>query len=173
MLLGLPPQLPADEVLCSIVAFRIVYYANPDLCGLIVLIRPLKSGAARPQKTAISPIDTDQAEVQVITQNGGYIMRTAHGFSAVWPTTQTLTALFNPLAGGMDAARSALKSEATFQSKIPFVYKCNARNASVLRQHVWSIMLLSDDAMIALQNFDLNTPALRTLRTKLRAANIF
>lgn len=97
-------------------------------------------------------------------------MRTTHGFSAVWPNTQTLPALFNSLAGGMDAARSALKPKATFQGKIPFVYKCNARNASVLRQHGWSIMHLSDDAMIAPQNFDLNTPALRTLRRKLRAA---
>lgn len=67
MLLGLLPQLPASEVWCSIVAFRIVYYAIPALCGLLVLIRPFKSGAAHPQKTAIYPIATDKAEVQVIT----------------------------------------------------------------------------------------------------------
>ena len=67
MLLGLLPQLPASEVWCSIVAFRIVYYAIPALCGLLVLIRPIKSSAAHPQKTAIYPIATDKAEVQVIT----------------------------------------------------------------------------------------------------------
>ena len=75
-------------------------------------------------------------------------MPTSDGFSAIWPTSQTLTALFNPLTGSMDAALSTLKTEAANLGKIPFVYKCNGRNAAVLRRRGWSIMHMSDDAMI-------------------------
>ena len=48
----------------------------------------------------------------------------------------------------MDAALSTLKTEAANLGKIPFVYKCNGRNAAVLRRRGWSIMHMSDDAMI-------------------------
>jgi phosphatidylglycerol lysyltransferase len=170
MMLGLLPQIPASEVLGSIVAFRIVYYAIPALCSLLALIRPFRSGAGEPSLAALHPTESNQAEVQIIAQNGGRILPTLDGLSAIWPTSQTITALFNPISGSMDAALTALKTEAASLGKIPLVYKCNSRNAAALRRHHWSIMHMSDDAMIAPQHFALNTPALRTLRRKLRAA---
>ena len=70
----------------------------------------------------------------------------------------------------MNTALSALKTEAASLGKIPLVYKCKSRNAAAKRRLHWSIMHMSDNAMIAPQHFALNTPALRTLRPKLRAA---
>jgi len=114
MMLGLLPQFPTSEMLGSIVAFRIVYYAIPALCSLHALIRPFKSGACEPSSAALHPTKSNQAEVQIIAQNGGRILPTLDGLSAIWSTSQTITAVFNPISSSMDAALSALKRSSQF-----------------------------------------------------------
>ena len=152
MMLGLLHQLPASEMFVSIVVFRIVCYAIPALCSPPALIRPFKSGACELSLAALHLTKSNQAEVQIIAQNGGRIFPTLDGLSAIWPTSQTITALFNPISGSMDAALRALETEAASLGKIPLVYKCNGRNAAALRRYHWSIMHMSDDAMIAPQH---------------------
>ena len=110
MMLELLPQFPASEVFGSILAFRIVYYAIHDLCSLFALTGPFRSGAGEPQMAAIHPTENNQAEVQIIAQNGGCILPTLDGLSAIWPTGQTMTALFNPISGRMNTALSTLKT---------------------------------------------------------------
>jgi phosphatidylglycerol lysyltransferase len=149
MMLGLLPQLPTSKMLGSILAFRIVYYAIPALCSLHALIRPYKSGACEPSLEALHLTKSNQAEVQIIAQNGGRILPTLVGLSATWSTSQTITAVFNPISSSMDAASSALKNEAASLDKIPLIYKCNSPNASALHRYHWSIMYMSDDAVIA------------------------
>jgi phosphatidylglycerol lysyltransferase len=87
MMLGLLPQLPTSEMLGSIVAFRIVYYAIPALCSLHALIPPFKSGACEPSLAALHPTKSNQAEVQINAQNGGRILLTLDGLSAIWSTS--------------------------------------------------------------------------------------
>ena len=171
MMLGLLPQLQAGEVLGSIIAFRIVYYAVPAFGGLLALSRPFK---ANPVKNVIpnQTIHTaGQAEVQIIAQTGGRVLATANGRCAIWPTAQTLTALCNPISSSMGATINALNAEAAILGKHPFVYKCSAKNAVTLRTNKWSTIHISDDAIIAPRRFNLEQPALRTLRRKLRAVH--
>ena len=171
MMLGLLPQLPAGEVLGSIIAFRIVYYALPAFGGLLALLRPFKANPVKnviPNQTIYT---SGQAEIQVITQNGGRVLATANGRCAIWPTAQSLTALCNPISGSMGATINGINAEAAILGKHPFVYKCSAKNAVTLRANSWSVIHISDDAIITPQRFNLEQPALRTLRRKLRTAH--
>jgi hypothetical protein len=83
-----------------------------------------------------------------LAKTAGIFLPTLDGLSAIWSTSQTITAVFNPISSSMDAALSALKNEAASLDKIPFIYKCNSPNASALRRYHWSIMYMSDGAMI-------------------------
>lgn len=166
MMLGLLPQLPPAEVLGSIVAFRIVYYAIPATFAALALVRPFQFHIKAQKMADIAA--TPQAEVQVIAQNGGRVLATQSGACAIWPTPQTLTALSNPLSGGMDGALKSLTAEARTLGKSPFFYKCNRQSAAKLRQYGWAIIHMSDDAIVMPETFDLDRPALRTLRRKLR-----
>ena len=170
MMLALLPQLPASEVLGSIIAFRIVYYAVPAFGAVLALMRPFRKRHIAPALDNPTLNNNGQAEVQVITQNGGRVLATANGSCAIWPTSQTLTTLCNPVSGSMSATINALTTEATVLGKHPLVYKCCARNAAVLRKVNWSVIHMSDDAIVLPQTFTLDRPALRTLRRKLRAA---
>ena len=111
MILLLLPLLPTSEMLESIVAFRIVYYAIPAPCSLHALIRPFTSSACEPSLAVLHPTKSNQAEVQIITQNGGRILPTLDDLSAIWSTSQTITAVFNPISSNMDAALSAYKTK--------------------------------------------------------------
>ena len=171
MMMGLLPQLPAGEVLGSIIAFRIVYYALPAFGALLALLRPFKADPVKhviPNQTIHT---AGQAEVQVIIQNGGRVLAIANGSCAIWPTKQTVTTLCNPISGSMVATINALNAEAIVLGKHPFIYKCSVKNAVTLRANRWSLIHISDDAIITPKRFILEQPALRTLRRKLRAAH--
>jgi phosphatidylglycerol lysyltransferase len=170
MMLTLLPQLPAVEVLGSIIAFRVVYYAVPAFGAIFALMRPFRNDGINDNVHIIPHDVPPQAEVQIIAQNGGRLLATDGGSCAVWPTSQTLTALCNPLSGSMLETLNAVCKEATVLGKYPFVYKCCRKNAVQLRKKHWSMIHMSDDAIILPQTFTLEQPALRTLRRKLRVA---
>ncbi|MEP3233255.1 MAG: phosphatidylglycerol lysyltransferase domain-containing protein [Hyphomicrobiales bacterium] len=170
MMLGLLPQIPSGEILGSIIAFRIIYYALPAFGASLALMKPLKTAPRRQpiQQTWLET--TGQADHQIIAQNGGCILATSDGACALWPTPQTVTSFCNPVTGSMAATVCALKTEAAILGKTAFIYKCNARNAAVLRKFKWSMIHMYDDAIICTQSFTLETPKLRSLRRKLRNA---
>lgn len=170
MMLSLLPQLPTAEVLGSIIAFRIVYYAVPAFIAVLALMLPFK--IHHPALATQTPVTQthNQPELQIITQNGGKVLNTANGSWAIWPNAQILTMLGNPISGNIRATIKALQAEAKEQGKLPFIYKCNARTAQGLRNHHWSMIHLSDDALVTPQSFDLTHPSLRRLRRKLRSA---
>lgn len=169
MMLSLLPQIPAGEILGSIVAFRLIYYALPASISFIALIKPFAKASPVQQRHVPTPHPIGQAEVQVIAQNGGHVLSTVDGTCAVWPTTQALIMLCNPISGRMSACIDALACEATLLGKSAFVYKCGPQNAAILRKRNWSIMHISDDAILNPLQFDLDRPPLRRLRRKLRA----
>ena len=76
-MLGLLPQLLAGDMMGSIVAFRIVYYALPASGAVVALLRPFSTGFAAviaPSSARRSPA---QADVQIIARSGGRFMATA------------------------------------------------------------------------------------------------
>jgi phosphatidylglycerol lysyltransferase len=170
LMLGLLPQIPTSEVLGSIIAFRLVYYAMPALGAFFALMKPLKPTAISSRSAKMLLENAGQADVQVIAQNGGRIFPTADGVCALWPTPQTVTSLCNPITGTMNATIRALKAEAKLLGKTAFIYKCSARNAVSLKQNNWSMIHMSDDAILSPQSFTLDRPKMRGLRRKLRSA---
>ena len=70
----------------------------------------------------------------------------------------------------MLAALDAINAEAEVLGKHPFFYKCNGENAAVLRAKKWSVIHMSDDAVVFPQTFTLEQPNLRNLQRKLGAA---
>lgn len=170
MMIGLFPHLPAGDVLVSILAFRIVYYACPAIFAGVALIMPFAASPLRSSHPQVSLKRARNAELGIIKQNGGRTLQTRDGACAIWPTGQTLTALCDPIQGSASATLSALHYEAKSTGCLPMVYKCSAQTAASARQNGWSVMHVSDDALIDPQVYAPNAPSARQLRRKLRAA---
>ena len=172
MLLGLLPTLPADVLVQSIIAFRLIYYAVPACLGVLMLLRAMPAlPAAKAQPVPLAEaFSAPRSEIGVIAQNGGYLTRTADGIAALWPTGQTVTALFAPVSGSVHACLDTLKTQARDTGRWPLMYKCDARAALMARQNGWSVVHLADDALVNPAHFTPDTPSRRGLRRKLRAA---
>ncbi|SPH21112.1 Phosphatidylglycerol lysyltransferase [Ascidiaceihabitans donghaensis] len=164
------PQIPVDALLTSIVAFRLVYYAGPAACVLLALFIPFGAKPRQGPYPIPNLSDAPNSELGVIKQNGGYILADAKSAIAVWPTGQTLTALCDPIVGDAQTAIIALTAEARTTGRMPFIYKCNSKTALIARATGWAVMHISDDALLTPALFNLDTPARRGLRRKLRAA---
>lgn len=172
VMLGCFPQVGADALMQSVIGFRLVYYAVPACLGMIMLLRPLEATQCPelPDASAGAMANAPRSEVGVVRQNGGRIVAFNGGAAAFWPTAQTVTALFSPVLGGVRATARAVQQEAVRQGKLPVLYKCTGREAVVAREMGWSVVHVADDALLCPATFDLDIPARRGLRRKLRAA---
>jgi phosphatidylglycerol lysyltransferase len=170
MMIGLTPQLPVSDVLGSILAYRIVYYAVPAVFAAISLALPFKSKVARSQLLQANLKHARNAELGIIAQNGGHTLATRDGACAVWPTGQTLTALCDPIKGSANAALCAVSAAAKSNGRIPMTYKCSGKTAMAARKLGWSALHISDDALVDPLEYAPNVPSGRRLRRKLRNA---
>ena len=135
-LVSLLPGLSADTIVQSIIAYRLVYYALPACVGLLFLLRPLST---QPLPNAEDPAprllyEAARSETAVITQNGGYLAPTQDGAVALWPTGQTVTALFGPIGGTIGACLDAIQDSARAQDRWPLLYKGAKRDAAKVRK---------------------------------------
>ncbi|MGD1884192.1 MAG: phosphatidylglycerol lysyltransferase domain-containing protein [Paracoccaceae bacterium] len=166
------PQVPAADLLASVIAFRLIYYALPACIGVVALLRPFSVEAAglRPLRERPNITSGKRSEIGVIRQNGGTAIHLLDGAAAVWPTGQTVTALGDPIHGSTFYLMHGLPHLGRRHGRIPLVYKCSARIAAYLRYGGWSVLHIADDAIIDLNDFSLETPKRRTLRRKIRKA---
>ena len=171
VLISALPQISPDALMTSVIAFRLVYYALPACIGVTFLVRPFRSLDRVPdyQLPALVLREAPRSEVSVILQNGGTMERTRKGAFAAWETGQTVTALFDPIRGGMYETLQTLLRVSRTKGRWPLVYKCSSHCALAARAAGWSIVHLADDALIKTQTYTLNTSTRRTLRRKLRA----
>ena len=171
VLIAALPGVAPEALMLSVVAFRLVYYAFPACLGVLGLIRPFPSPLR--QETFPLPAhvlrEAPRSEVGVILQNGGYLARTRAGLVAMWPTGQTITALFDPVRGSYTSAAFQLMREAENSGRIPLMYKASARLALEARKREWPVLHIADDAHIHTHSYSLETPKRRTLRRKLRS----
>ncbi len=65
---------------------------------------------------------------------------------------------------------AALRLSATRSNRVACVYKCTARTAVAARRGGWHVTHVADEAVLTPARFDLQTPARRSLRRKLRHA---
>lgn len=179
-LLALLPHVPEAELLAGVLAFRAVYYALPALIGGAILLSRLARKSATDQAAAAPALflpfetlpDTPQAraELGVLRQNGGAILRCETGSCGIVRTGQTLTALFDPLDGHSGSLAAPLRRAARAQNRIVCKYKITARQAVHARSAGWSVLHISDEAVLDPSLHALDGPAYRQLRRKIRQA---
>ncbi|MEO0863658.1 MAG: phosphatidylglycerol lysyltransferase domain-containing protein, partial [Pseudomonadota bacterium] len=171
VLLTALPQVGPSAVLAAILAYRIVYYAVPAALAALALLRPFPRHAPVAPPQPIIPTTAPRSEVGVVRQNGGDVVQLDGCAAALWPTGQTLTLFTDPVAGPADRALRQLMRAAQQTHALPLLYKCGPRLAAVARASGWRVLHVADDAVINLDSFSPATPARRTLRRKLRAAD--
>ncbi|MCW8842131.1 MAG: phosphatidylglycerol lysyltransferase domain-containing protein [Rhodobacteraceae bacterium] len=174
-LLALLPHTAETDLLAAILAFRIVYYAVPAILAAIVVLRRPKTGAAptlachHPAPPAPSP-GLSRAELGVLRQNGGALTPVGTGLCGLVATGQTLVALFDPCGAHTGELAAPLRAMARNQNRIACTYKISARHAAHARRAGWAVLHVANEALIDTARHDLQGPAYRQLRRKLRHA---
>ncbi len=165
------PHVGAQDVLSSIFAFRIVYYACPAVLGVLAMVRVPRTGLRPTRAPArIIPCAFAQPEIGIMHQNGARICPTDTGAALLWRTGQTVTMLFDPLRGTPRASARALRQAAREANRLPLAYKVRACTAHALRRSGWTVMHIADEALVQTAIHDIATPRLRRLRRKCRSA---
>lgn len=174
--LALLPHFPEMEIMAAILAFRMVYYALPAVVGGIALLRPM----ARKVDGWASSVDgcvesalgqeTARAELGVMRQNGGSILHCTAGAYGVVRTGQTLTTLFDPVIGDVSDLAAPLKRIAREQNRVICKYKITGRHALRARRSGWTVLHISDEALISPKAHTMAGSKYRQLRRKLRQA---
>ena len=170
VLLTLLPTVPPTEMLTGIIGFRAVYYAVPAVVAMIALLRPFGAVNLDHAMPIAKITQAKRAEIGVIRQNGGALSNLDSATIALWATPQTLTSLGDPIERVEKDVLKALAQQARDQNRIACLYKCSAKTAVIARASSWKIIHYADDAVLNPSTFDLNTPARRTLRRKIRQA---
>ncbi|MFD2741084.1 phosphatidylglycerol lysyltransferase domain-containing protein [Sulfitobacter aestuarii] len=170
VLLANLPQLSLPDLLAAVVMFRVIYYALPATLAMLAMIRPFPAGRASELSTTGQLHLAPRAEIGVIRQNGGHLLAFPGGASAVWPTSQALVALFDPLSGAPAALLPVLDHAARTRNRIPCLYKINVRGSVAARRAGWRVCHIADEALLHPPAFDLQTRGRRGLRRKLRRA---
>lgn len=178
VLVALLPQVPDTELLCAIVAFRLVYYAVPAVLAGALLMRPLSDGM-RPGTIRRALHETDLAgpalaEAGLCRQSGAEVLALGTLRLPVIRPGQTLCMLFGPLtapgAAGRRNALALLRDHARRESLIPLVYKADARLTATARRQGWRALHVADDMVLRPAGFTTEGSAFRQLRRKLRRA---
>ncbi len=172
-ILALLPFAPEAELLCAIVAFRLVYYAVPAaIAGVGLVLAPRLLAAQRPKPAA--PLGRIiKAETGLARQ--GELALSVHGTSTLLTATtgQCLVAV-GPSADGsaIDTfSRRQFARTARSRGLIPALYKCDARTAAAAHRSGWVTAKVAEELWLDPQSFDLAVPSARRLRRKLRAGD--
>lgn len=172
-LLAFLPHVAEEPLLGAVLAWRLIYYAVPALIALIPLAFPFRVPEAAPARCAAKSgmlPGAARAECGVARQNGAQLLDTGRGAAAVVETGQTLTLLFDPVAGRPEGTIPAITRAARDRMLVPAIYKCSGRLASLARRAGWSVVRVADDAVIDPRGFAVDGARFRQLRRKLRQA---
>ncbi|MDA8587113.1 phosphatidylglycerol lysyltransferase domain-containing protein [Rhodobacteraceae bacterium] len=172
-LFTLMPAFPEPELIASVLAFRLVYYALPACLAVITLIKPSPAPFKTMPTTRSARRPLMRAEAKLAQQAGHRFLpyddeRCLH----VAEATQTLVAIGDPATGSTfgPSAFATLGQAADKLSLWPALYKCSARSAVFARSVGWSAIPVSEEAWLSPNAFTLATPARRQLRRKLKKA---
>ncbi|QBF32101.1 phosphatidylglycerol lysyltransferase domain-containing protein [Thalassococcus sp. S3] len=166
------PQIDETSLMCSILGFRLIYYALPAAFAGLALLRPLRFAPRRHLPTSHPGLRkrAPRAEVGVILQTSGRILSYDEGAAAVLKTPQTETLLSDPVIGQTRAALMPLQAAARARNAVAALYKCSAHHAVEARDAGWSVIHISDEGILYPARFDETGPECRQLRRKLRQA---
>ena len=166
--------LPHIDLLAAILGFRLVYFAIPACLATIVLAWP-------PAPTKKNDIDLAKRPASILNAEAGFaaisdahrITHLDHSTCVTAIGSQSLVAIGDPVCGrSFDIIDlNELSRTANNIGNLPIIYKCTKRSAAVARRAGWSLFVVSEEAWVRPQDFDLELPSLRQLRRKLRQAD--
>ncbi|WP_317054776.1 phosphatidylglycerol lysyltransferase domain-containing protein [Roseovarius rhodophyticola] len=174
VLLAALPGIPQAEVLCGIVAFRLIYYALPFGLAACMLLRPFtQSGHSEICRRDVHERDlkkAPRAEIGLCRQADAGVIASRHVSLPVLRPGQSLCLLFAALGGATEAALATLKKQAHREMLFPLVYKADGRMAAVATKSGWRALHVADDLVLKPSEFQTEGRAFRQLRRKLRQA---
>ncbi|MCF6443172.1 phosphatidylglycerol lysyltransferase domain-containing protein [Nereida sp. MMG025] len=179
-LAALPTSPDTAQVVASLLAFRLVYYALPAglAVGVLVLDRTSQqlsqTTLANPSPKMLSQAaQAKRSETLLMRAAGSKILTDANG-AGTWlarPLRNTLAVLFDPITDPATNALTALDQHAKAHGYRPFIYKCNQETAATARRLGWTTMHISDEAETPTHPApDMPGPEFRQVRRKLRKA---
>ncbi|MCV2881060.1 phosphatidylglycerol lysyltransferase domain-containing protein [Actibacterium sp. XHP0104] len=181
-LLALMPHSDGAIILAAVLAWRVVYYALPACIAALIWLRgPITDQPARPQFLAPDDLAPSQrkavqsaprAEAQLLFQGNKRLLTCPEGAPHLVTARlgQSLVSLGDPVAGCPSDAIARLRERARAARLSACIYKCGARTAAHARRAGMTVLPIAQEAWLTPTTFDLNTPAHRQLRRKLRKA---
>lgn len=165
------PEVPEPQLLASILAFRIVYYALPAALAVLALAYPLHRQEA-PRETWRTTPRLRRAEAGLARLQDHRLQALANTVVVAAPASQSLVSIGNPVCGShlKPADLRALAELADTRGLWPALYKIGARSAATARHQGWKILATSDEAWFDPRTFSVEQPRYRQLRRKLRQA---
>lgn len=168
-LLALLPEMPIDQLMAGIVAWRLVYFVLPAIIGAIfAMIGPVRAQASAEfpdQLPAVLP----RAEIGIYAQGEHGLI----GPQATWLVGRrphVMVGMFDPMA---QPALEVLRQAAASEARWPAIYKSNARVAAQARRKTWVSVHCANEAVLHPCSYDLRHPRRAGLRRKLRRAEAF
>lgn len=173
-LIGLLPQADPAALVAAALGYRLVYHIGPAALALLLLVRAPEMPPASDMRLDAAPRAERARHLAPhpdwgLTSQGAALLM-APGKRAGWMIRQAPFTLVGLGPALNRPCVSALALMAQAQGHIALLYKCSGAEAAVARRAGWSVMAVCREAVLDPGSFDLNGPALRQLRRKLRSA---
>lgn len=175
-LIALLPQVPHEPLVAALIGYRLVYHLLPALVAIAVLWRP----AAAVRVATLQPaLGGTLAGALAQAPHGDWALAAGRDGQRIvlsasrdrgWLTAvagRSLVAIGPP---GGAATHHDLPDLARANGLVPLLYKCDARSAARARAAGWRVMPIAREALIVPAQWNIQRPACRALRRKLRAA---
>ena len=181
-MVSLLPDIPAEQLIAAILAYRVVYFVLPGLCAFFCMIAPKQSDALLKNSCQSIPSAADieralwtapRAETNLyrqgafdaeLTKGGQLLLSATHGQSHI--------SLSPPVFNSLEAIKvlTRLKAQGHTKMRVPFGYKCSARLAAAARRAGWKAVPVVQEAWIKPCQFSLQSQGLGQLRRHLKKA---
>jgi phosphatidylglycerol lysyltransferase len=172
------PQIVPHDLVAGIIAFRVLGYVLPAICGAVWAL----VGAGRVEIAPQALVEHRQvamgvlrklpwAEVQLVRQGQLTVLAGADGY--LWLSgklTHTRVLLGSVLSGAPDAALRAVERLARSEARVPLLYKIDARMAALVRGQGYAVIPVAREAVLEPAEFTVAGPERARLRRKVAHA---
>ncbi|MFQ1701268.1 phosphatidylglycerol lysyltransferase domain-containing protein [Loktanella agnita] len=160
-LLALIPMLAPEQVVGTIIAFRIVYYLAPALLALASIARPTRPTARPAQAPAHWGLIAQTGELRDVADQPYFIGDAPGIMCAIGPQMQSA-----PQVSDINN----FWRESLTRGRVPAFYNCASRHALAARKAGWYVRRTAMEAMIQPATWTTSGGKRQTLRRKLRQA---
>lgn len=172
------PQIGAHDLVAGIIAFRVLGYVVPAVCGAVWAL----VGAGRVEMVPQALVEHRQvalavlhklpgAEVQLIRQGQLTLLAGEGGY--LWLSgrlTHTRVLLGSVLSGAPQVGLGAVERLARVEARWPWFYKIDARLAALARRQGYAVIPVAREAVLEPAGFTVAGPERARLRRKVAHA---